>query len=302
MQLNIYECCSLSNYYYYDGKNNSCVLEKKAKKSEGKAEEMKNSFNFILVVLFTAIIFYASVPTKRIPSSSNESYPHNINSHSIDLTFLATSKASSSFVDLPPEAGFTINQLTAIARDWVTAGLRVGAISPLALRLFGEIGRTIGQSAEFVAMNWKFIGPSLNQVQAYFRIGGLLSAGASLLPYVPTVLAALTAAGLIPLAIYEARIRANRANALNESREWQLNRAEYLTFFQRSRRNSGHIRLPSIENGADVIISGPNANNVAEGIIQNYINAAFIARENPSRKNIQMASTLLGLIRETASE
>lgn len=262
---------------------------------------MKNPFNFILVVLFTAIIFYASVSTKRIPSGSNESYTRNIKSHSIDLTFLSRSKAVSSFVNLPPESGMTIAQLTTIASAWVLAGLRTNTISPLALQLFGAIGERTGQTAQWVAQNWNVIGPALSQVRSALRIGPVLTSGASLLPYIPTVLAVLTAAGIVPLAMYSARIRALEADALNQSRNWQLDRAEYLTFFQRSRRSADYIRLPSIGNVNDVVISGPNAHNVGEGLISNYINAAFVARENRTRGNEERAVNLLRLIRETAN-
>ncbi len=191
----------------------------------------------------------------------------------------------------------TLEQILSMSATALKAAAAANLLSPALQRFLGELGIYLGENLQFVLNNWNVIGPSVQQMRLAFSVRGAIG---PITAYAPTVLATLTVAGLIPLAIYETRMRALEANALNNAREWQMTQAQQADIHRRDPR--APLVLPSMYDTADIIVGGPSVAQVSEELKQRYIRQALLARAQNTARNRGLAIATLRLISQVADE
>jgi hypothetical protein len=159
------------------------------------------------------------------------------------------------------------------------------------------LGADISGIPAFLAENWATVGPALQQARV---LAGGFATSRALAVGGPTVLAALLAAGLITVAIFQARLRSAELSGLNEMREWQMNDAMAFDLYRRRSRGQNWIRVPSYTRSADIIIVGPSAGEISEQNFQNYLQAAGRARGNPSAQNLERVAAAMRMLQRAA--
>jgi len=213
----------------------------------------------------------------------------------------ATDVNPTNFVSANPPTWGDLNQLAQQLAAAIRAGAQLGVINAAASNIFGELGGILGQSVEWVILNWTtHVGPLL---QAASRSALGHSPGyvaGSILRLAPSLLIGLTVAGVITQTIYRTRMAAVAAESQNQAREWQMNAADLNTWRRNNVRQYG-LRVPSWSNTADIYIQGPSAHLVAEENFQNYLQAAFRARGNPNQQNITQAMAALEMVVRAAN-
>ncbi len=173
-------------------------------------------------------------------------------------------------------------------------------------RIFPGLGDTVAPgltAAAFLHQNWETVGPAL--AGARLALGpqiAMAGAGAvSAAPYVPTVLVALAAAGLIPPAILHARLQASRMTDKDEARQWQMSQ-EQAAAIRKPAANTLRIPAPYAD-VPDIVLSGkafPKAGQVSNELYQQYINQAFMAKRTGLPADKRRAERSLQLIMQAA--
>ena len=170
-----------------------------------------------------------------------------------------------------------------------------------------------GMSLVLPRLTDNIAGPALMQARVIASAASpvVISAGstvatvaANLLPYAPTALVAVAAAGLITVAIFQAQVQASRINDADQARQWQMAQCINRDIYG---PQPGVLRLPSMFPGvADLVLSPStgygSADQVSDQLIQNYLRTAFQAKGTGLASDISRAWTQLQMIQNAASQ
>jgi hypothetical protein len=204
-----------------------------------------------------------------------------------------------SIVTQPPElfhtsanlGGPTLDQWKEIFRMLTASGLTAEFIKH-------AWGADLGEVPKMLAEKWDTIKPALHHARVL--AGGFVTSRAFLVG-APTILMAFVAAGMLTVAVVEARFAAKELQGIEDMRKWQMEQALLYDLYGKRVKNQDWIRVPSFTDTADIIVTGPNAGEVSDQNFQNYLRAAGRARGNATPANIQRALQALKMIQMAAS-